>query len=40
MIDEIADGRIDRNETIDMYKNIIGKELKTVELLNKINRKT
>ena len=30
MIEDIASGRIDRDEAIDMYKIIIGKELKTV----------
>ena len=41
MIEDIASGRIDRDEAIDMYKIIIGKELKTVEKsLNKMNTKT
>ena len=41
MIEDIASGRIDRDEAIDMYKTTIGKELKTVEKsLNKMNTKT
>ena len=41
MREDIASGRIDRDEAIDMYKIIIGKELKTVEKsLNKMNTKT
>ena len=37
-MEDIVSRRIDRDEGMDMYKNIISKELKTVEkLLNKIN---
>ena len=38
MKEDIVSRRIDRDEGMDMYKNIISKELKTVEKsLNKIN---